>query len=225
MKLLQFPRPKAALSAFIVATTTSITTLANTNVVEQKTHPEKKSAVEYWTDFKQDSNQVWKDSKEAFKDGWIESKLETALMLNKHLDALNIDISVDKNIATLGGEVNTDIEKELAENIALGIEGIDSVENNIKVTPKPTTITTQLTTSNRRSFSQYVADVSTTAAIKTELLASKNVEGLEINVDTYNDVVTLSGKVHTEAQKDLAQAIAAKQGDVKNVVNKLEVKS
>lgn len=187
---------------------------------------EKKSAAEYWAEFKQDSQQTWKDSKEAFKDGWVESKLKTALMLNKHLDTLDIDISVENNVATLAGEVHSDIERELAENIALGIEGIDSVKNNLKVTATPAATAHQTPPTNaRRSFSQYVSDVSTTAAIKTELLASKNVEGLEIDVDTYNGVVTLSGTVNTSAQKDLAQAIAAKQDDVKNIVNKIAIGS
>lgn len=225
MKSLQFNPLKAPLSVFMIATTISIASIANADNSGRNANPDKRSATEYWAEFKQDSKQTWRDSKEAFKDGWIESKLETALVLNKHLDALDIDINVDNNVAVLDGEVHSDIEKELAENIALGIEGIDSVKNNLKITSKPATKAPQTTTNNRRSFSQYVDDVSTTAAIKTELLASKNVEGLEINVDTYNHVVTLSGKVNTGAQKDLAQAIATKQDHVKDVINKLEVKS
>ena len=202
--------------------------LSNIAFAEQASvNQEKKTASEYWAEFKQDSKQSWKDSKEAFKDGWIESKLETALILNKHLKARKIDIGVDNNTATLYGEVYSDIEKELAENIALGIEGIDSVKNNLTVVSAPEQSTSQTLTDShqKRSFSQYVSDVSTTASIKSELLASKNVEGLPIDVDTYNDVVTLSGEVKNSAQKDLAQAIAAKQNDVKNVVNKLRVKS
>ncbi|WP_039917784.1 BON domain-containing protein [Cellvibrio mixtus] len=225
MKSLQF-QPLS--SAFIFAITMVTISTANAADGTHDPHVDKQSAQEYWAEFKQDSKQTWKDSKEAFKDGWIESKLETALVLNKYLNTSDIDINVDNNIATLSGEVHSDIQKELAENIALGIEGIDSVKNNLKVVAKPAaTANTQSTSGKppRRSFSQYVNDVSTTAAIKTELLASKNVEGLEINVDTYNNVVTLSGKVNSGAQKDLAQAIAAKQNDVKNVVNKLDVKS
>lgn len=214
--------------SLVLATTLFTALTANAANETHSSHADKRSANEYWAEFKQDSKQTWKDSKEAFKDGWIESKLETALVLNKYLNARDIDINVDNNVATLGGDVHSDIEKELAENIALGIEGIDSVKNNLRITAKPATTTNatpSVTTSTRRSFSQYINDVSTTAAIKTELLASKNVEGLQVNVDTYNNVVTLSGKVNTGAQKDLAQAIAAKQNDVKNVVNKLEVKS
>ena len=207
-----------------IALTTTMSATAADKAVGNDTYKEKKSASEFWADFKQDSEQTWKDSKAAFKDGWIESKLETALVLNKHLNPFEIDIRVDNDMATLEGEVNSDIEKELAENIALGVEGIDSVKNNITVNKKPTQ-QAKTDTSKGRSFSQYVDDVSTTAAIKTELLASKNIDGLNINVDTLNDKVTLSGNVKTQEEKSLAQAIAAKHNDVKDVINNLQVKS
>lgn len=194
------------------------------NTYTEKTYTEKRSAAEFWADFKQDSKQTWRDSKAAFKDGWIESKLETALILNEHLNAFKIDIEVDKDMATLGGEVHSDIEKELAENIALGVEGIDAVTNNIKVIEKPAK-TAESVAPQGRNFAQYVADVSTTAAIKTELLASPNIKGLAIDVDTLNHKVTLSGQVSSLEQKALAQAIAAKHENVKGVVNNLQIKS
>lgn len=194
------------------------------NTYTEKTYTEKRSAAEFWADFKEDSKQTWQDSKAAFKDGWIESKLETALILNEHLNAFKIDIEVDKDMATLGGEVHSDIEKELAENIALGVEGIDAVTNNIKVIEKPAK-TAESVAPQGRNFAQYVADVSTTAAIKTELLASPNIKGLAIDVDTLNHKVTLSGQVSSLEQKALAQAIAAKHENVKGVVNNLQIKS
>lgn len=190
----------------------------------EKTYTEKRSAAEFWADFKQDSKQTWQDSKAAFKDGWIESKLETALILNDYLSATKIDIHVDKDRATLDGEVHSDIEKELAENIALGVEGIDSVTNNLRIVAKPAK-TADSSMPKGRTFAQYVADASTTAAIKTELLASENIKGLSIDVDTLNDKVTLSGQVRTLEEKALAQAIAAKHDNVKGVVNNLLVKS
>lgn len=188
------------------------------------TYLEKKPAAEFWAEFKQDSDQTWQDSKSAFKDGWIESKLETALTLNKYLSPFEIDIQVDNNMATLEGEVYSTIDKELAESIALGIEGIDSVTNKINVIEKPTHAA-EPTATTGRNFAQYVEDVSTTAAIKTELLASKNIDGFNIDVDTLNDKVTLSGNVKSLEQKALAQAIAAKHDAVKGVVNNLQVKS
>ncbi|WP_062067121.1 BON domain-containing protein [Cellvibrio sp. OA-2007] len=213
------------ISVGTIALITSMSVAADNSTTNSNNgYTEKRTAAEFWADFKQDSKQTWKDSKSAFKDGWIESKLETALILNKHLNPFEIDISVDNNTATLEGEVSSDIEKELAENIALGVEGIDSVSNKISVNSKPTK-TANAAPSKSRNFSQYVDDVTTTAAIKTELLASKNVKGLNIDVDTLNDKVTLSGKVSSAEEKALAQAIAAKHDGVKGVINNLQVKS
>lgn len=213
-----------SLSALILASSMTTNAANESLSTNSQTYTEKKPAAEFWAEFKQDSEQTWQDSKSAFKDGWIESKVETALILNKHLNSFDIDIRVDSNMATLEGEVFSDIEKELAENIALGVEGIDSVTNKIRVVEKPAKVA-QPTTSEGRNFAQYVEDVSTTAAIKAELLASKSIEGLNIDVDTLNDKVTLSGKVNSPEQKALAQAIAAKHNDVKGVINNLQVKS
>ncbi len=208
-----------------IALITSLSAAADSSTTNTNSgYTDKKTAAEFWADFKQDSKQTWKDSKSAFKDGWIESKLETALILNKHLNPFEIDIRVDNDVATLEGEVSSDIEKELAENIALGVEGIDSVDNKITVNAKLTKVA-ESAPSKSRNFSQYVDDVTTTAAIKTELLASKNVKGLNINVDTLNNKVTLTGKVTSAEEKALAQAIAAKHDGVKGVINNLQVKS
>jgi hyperosmotically inducible protein len=212
------------LSAITLVASFTVTAGDSRSSTTNNTYTEKKTAEEFWAEFKQDSKQTWKDSKAAFKDGWVESKLATAIALNKYLNPFEIDIRVDNNVATLEGEVHSDIDKELAENIALGVEGIDSVTNKIKVVEKPAQVT-KPTTPTARNFAQYVTDASTTAAIKTELLASKNVKGLAIDVDTFNNQVTLSGKVDSPEEKALAQAIAAKQNDVEDVINNLQVKS
>lgn len=203
---------------------TSVTADTNKPDENNSSHTEKKIASEYWANFEQDSEQTWLDRKSAFRDGWIESKLGTALALNKQLNPYTIDVRVNHTRATLEGEVNSDIAKELAQNIALAIEGIDSVTNKINVVQEPAKLA-MASKSNDRDFAQYISDITTTAAIKTELSASKNIEALKIQVDTLNDKVTLSGEVKSPEEKALAQAIAAKQNDVKDVVNNLQIKS
>jgi osmotically-inducible protein OsmY len=183
---------------------------------------DKKSASEYWQEFQYDSKQSWKDTKSAFRDGWVEGKLETAIIMNEHLNPFKIDIGVDNNVATLGGVVSTDIEKELAENIALGVDGIDDVDNKIRVVKGARKATEGSETNN---FSQRMKDASITASVKTKLLTSPNISGLAINVDTKNSHVVLQGKVDTSAQKDLAEAIAKGTDDVVSVDNELKVKS
>lgn len=190
----------------------------------------KEGTKEAWKDTKQGSKELWSDSKKMFNEGVIAGRLESAIILNEHLNPFEIDIDVKGDRVTLSGEVDSEVDRELAENIAKGIEGVNDVSNNITVSEKARENTREMAKDVRkedgkREFSQYVDDVSTTASIKAELLTNSEVEGLDINVDTYNDTVTLSGEVKSEQVKSLAEAIAKKRDGVKKVVNNLEVNS
>ena len=68
-----------------------------------------------------------------------------------------------------------------------------------------------------------VADAATTAAVKTKLLADTKVGGLGIDVDTKDNVVTLTGKVRSTAERTEAVRLARTTTGVKNVVSKLVV--
>jgi hyperosmotically inducible protein len=67
------------------------------------------------------------------------------------------------------------------------------------------------------------ADAATTAAVKTKLLGDTKVAGLNINVDTKDNVVTLTGKVKSAAERTEAVRLARTTTGVKSVVNKLVV--
>ena len=56
--------------------------------------------------------------------------------------------------------------------------------------------------------SQPVNDTWITTKVKADLLATENVSGLDIKVETVNGVVTLTGAVSNQAQKDKAIAVA-----------------
>jgi hyperosmotically inducible protein len=55
---------------------------------------------------------------------------------------------------------------------------------------------------------QPVTDTWITTKIKTQLLESREVSGRDINVDTKNGVVRLSGRVHSQSQHDKAVSLA-----------------
>jgi hyperosmotically inducible periplasmic protein len=67
------------------------------------------------------------------------------------------------------------------------------------------------------------ADAATTAAVKTKLLGDTKVGGLGIDVDTKDNVVTLSGKVRTAAERTEAVRLARTTTGVKDVVSKLVI--
>jgi osmotically-inducible protein OsmY len=71
---------------------------------------------------------------------------------------------------------------------------------------------------------EYVDDVAITAKVKTELLESKRVEGLDVNVDSTNGRVKLTGWADSAAEIQTAGTIARNVDGVKSVDNQLKVK-
>ena len=64
---------------------------------------------------------------------------------------------------------------------------------------------------------QPVTDTWITTKVKADLLATENVSGLDIKVETVDGVVTLSGAVANQSQKDKAVAVAKQIKGVKQV--------
>jgi len=65
----------------------------------------------------------------------------------------------------------------------------------------------------------------TTASIKSALLADQSIAGMSIDVDTVADTrtVTLTGTVETEAQKMAAERIAREHAEGYTIVNNIKV--
>jgi osmotically-inducible protein OsmY len=166
------------------------------------------------------------NAKSDVREAWLDGKLETAFLLNRHLNNFTIDSEVDGNSVELEGEVESDIDKELAEQIALSVDGIEHVNNELKVVPESKTKNDdqEMDENNDRSFSQQVDDATLTAEIKMELLANSNTQGLKINVDTRKGKVTLKGTVASSTEKDLAEKLAGNVDGVVGVKNELRAK-
>jgi hyperosmotically inducible protein len=66
-----------------------------------------------------------------------------------------------------------------------------------------------------RSAAQAIDDAAITASIKTKLLADERTKGFDVNVDTRNGIVTMTGGADSDAAKQAAQELA---GEVEGVV-------
>ena len=63
-----------------------------------------------------------------------------------------------------------------------------------------------------------------TAKIKSKMALDDTLEAMRINVDTSRDVVTLTGTVDTDAQRQRALQLARETDGVRQVVDKLSVR-
>ncbi|BFM12016.1 BON domain-containing protein [Simiduia litorea] len=150
-----------------------------------------------------------------------ESQIWTTYALSPYLRSNHLDVKVKGGKAILTGNVAEDIDRDLAKQIALGVKGVKSVENNIKVVPdyKPTKKPTE-----DRSYGQYIDDASITAAIKSKLLWSKNSDGMTTGVVTELGKVTLTGSADNGTAKELAGRLAKNTHGVSSVDNQLTLK-
>jgi len=72
----------------------------------------------------------------AVTDGWIKSKIYSQYVTEDALDDSDLDIDVTKGAVVLNGTVKSDAGRSRAEAIAKATDGVKSVKNNLKVTPK-----------------------------------------------------------------------------------------
>jgi len=70
---------------------------------------------------------------------------------------------------------------------------------------------------------EAVTDAWITTKVKTDLLATKDVAGTAINVDTKDGVVTLSGTVKSKTEADKAISVARSVKGVTSVTSNLKV--
>lgn len=80
-------------------------------------------------------------------------------------------------------------------------------------------------TPNDESTGEYLDSAAITAKVKAELALADETSALQIEVETFKDVVILSGFVDSEEEKSAAQAIAEDVKGVVKVENSLVVKS
>lgn len=76
---------------------------------------------------------------------------------------------------------------------------------------------------DERTAAQIARDAGTTATIKSKMVADKTVSAINVNVDTYENRVTLTGSVGSFVAKDQAGRIAAGVEGVVSVDNQLKV--
>jgi len=80
------------------------------------------------------------------------------------------------------------------------------------------------TKSVAKKTGRVLSDAEITSSVKTKFMADKTVSAMAINVDTDHGVVTLTGDVKSDAEKQQALKIARDTHGVRSVVDKLTVK-
>ena len=78
-------------------------------------------------------------------------------------------------------------------------------------------------TSTRESTGEYIDDAAITTKVKTAILNEPSLKVFQIHVETYKNVVQLSGFVNTRADMDKAVEVARTVGGVSSVKNDMRL--
>jgi len=136
------------------------------------------------------------------KDADIQTKVTEAIKSTP-----GVTVSVEKGVATLSGEVDSEATKASVETAAKGIKGVDSVVNNLTVkqaAPAPAPVV-------------IAEDESLNSSVKAAIAAFSGVKA-----DVKDGVVTLTGEIKKAELMTLMPAIQALKP--KKVENKLTIK-
>jgi len=147
-----------------------------------------------------------------------ESQIWTTYALSPYLRANDLSVTVADGKATLTGTVNDSVDKELAQEIALGVTGITDVDNAIKIAPDHVK-----ESAAERSYADRIDDAGITAAVKSKLLWDRNTDGLSAHLTTTAGRIEMTGTAHSAEAKALAGRIAAGTRGVVAVDNQLTV--
>jgi hyperosmotically inducible periplasmic protein len=146
-----------------------------------------------------------------------EAQITTTYALSPYLRANDIKVSVNGGKALLTGIVDDDVVKDLAKQIALGVDGITAVDNQIAVQqdyiPRPTT----------KNYGRLIDDATLTAAVRSRLAWSKQVDSQHLQISSLDGRVVLSGSQATQSHKDAAQRLTQGTRGVISVDNQIQV--
>lgn len=159
----------------------------------------------------------------AISDAGITMRIDTTYMFNPHLSAMAIDVDTDHGVVTLSGTVPSDVHRDLAVSIAKRADGVRDVHDRLNVDKDGTPPQRNERQTAGRTFGEAVHDATITASIKMQLATGKGVAAHNINVDTRQGRVILTGQVTSEAERQLAVRIAKDTEGVREVENQLLV--
>jgi osmotically-inducible protein OsmY len=138
-----------------------------------------------------------------------ESLVKKHLVWDNRVTADDIEVSVTDSTAQLSGKVSFFYEKRVAEQDALSVEGIESVENNLEVVFPD-------------DFTAF-SDKEIEDTIDNILMYDSRIDSRNIDVRVNTGLVTLDGNVDAFWKKYVAEDIALNVSGVVDVTNNLIV--
>lgn len=140
-------------------------------------------------------------------DSTLQARVKTELMSDDFAGGAGINLETRKGVVQLGGFVDDAAKAEQAEKVVAAVDGVAKVDNQLHEKP------------GKRTTGQSLDDKVITTRVKSSLADADFGTGMDINVDTYNGVVLLTGFVKSKETAKLAAKLAEGVDNVDDVIN------
>lgn len=142
-------------------------------------------------------------------DGKIKSSAKKSYVFTTYLKGDAIKIQSKDGIVTLTGTVSEESHKSMAEETVVNLDGVKSVNNQLKVTATPASVRSDAWLAHR---------------VRSMLSFHRSMSYPNPNVSVTDGKVTLRGKTSSEAERQLMTEYARDVSGVKDVDNQMVVK-
>lgn len=160
---------------------------------------------------------------QAVSDTALTTSIKAKVAADARTKGSDISVTTTNGVAVLTGTAPTHEAKKAAEEQALKIDGVTKVDNRIEAPSAMASVGADVK-AGAKATGEKVTDGWITTKVKTQLLADELTKGSKIKVDTKDNIVRLSGKAGSEAEKAQAIKLAVGTDGVKEVdASKLKV--
>lgn len=136
-------------------------------------------------------------------DSSLTATVKSKLLWNRNTSGLDISVTTRGGTVTLTGDVDSETSRDTAERLARGTDGVQSVDNQLRVRGEAER------EEGEREFADTVSDSWITAKARSTLSFSRDVGASSISIETRDGVVHLSGDVSSDEEKRQAVALVS----------------
>ncbi|HSW15299.1 MAG TPA: BON domain-containing protein, partial [Solimonas sp.] len=149
-----------------------------------------------------------------------ETQIYTLYATHDQLRPLGLSVDVEEGRATLTGTVQTSAERELAERIASGVEGVVALDNRLQVDADrlPDALPGRR---EPRGLVDWFRDATLLLRIKTRLMMQDITDAFDIDVEVWRGRVRLRGVVDRAESRDSAERIAQQLAPDRRIDNRI----
>lgn len=196
-------------------------------------------------DVRQEGAEAVDTAGNALSDGWITTKIQAKYFADADVKARNIDVNTSDGVVTLTGTIEDEQARKQALEIARTTDGVMRVEDRLTTGVATTGVapadeparpgaapgegaqagrdTTEYAEDRTRQAGDAASSTWITTKIQAKYFADANVKGRAIDVTTNNGIVTLTGEVESNSERQQALQLARETEGVKRVEDRLQI--